>query len=319
MAWYDVFPSWLRRRRDDAHRAIDEARPPPLASRRTPTLPDAPAAKTDAPAALGPSAPASGHHPRGTHLTIPLVGPAGMTLEQRQAAVEIALRSRAVGDVLREHQLSIVGGGLAAQGIHERAAALGMPEGKAPWMLTVVLQSHGGGNPTLNTHPRLREAVGKLYGAAADGLQQSTGAAVTHDHRLFEMLNSTGPAPMRLGDQEKTDAALRATLTLVRTLEGTGKPLPSGAVALADRLAIYYGDATIDPRSGRATPPDARTTPAISSDARRDFLETARLVLRDARSMGVADPQMETALAAMQTAGQDTTPPRRRAPGALVR
>jgi hypothetical protein len=293
--------------------------PPPAADRRTSILPDTAATQASGPAALGPSEPVFDPRKRGTHLTIPLVGPSGMTLEQRQVAVDRALRSRAVYDVLREYQVSIVDGGLASQSVHERAAALGMPEGKAPWMLTLVIQGSGGCGPTCNTHPRLREAVGRLYVAAAEGLRQSTGAAVTHDHRLFEMLSSKGPNPMRLDEQEKTDAALRATLTLVRTLQGTNKPLPYGAADLADRLATYYGDATIDPHSGRASPPDARKTPAISSDARRDFLDVACRVLRDARGMGVAEPQMDKALAALQAAGQDTTPPQRRAAEALVR
>jgi hypothetical protein len=297
MAWRNVFSTWFRPRTVSA------------ADRQTPILPDSSAAQVRAPAFLGPSEPVFDPRKRGTHLTIPLVGPSGMTLEQRQAAVHHALQSRPVQDVLREHQISIVDGGLASHSVHARAAALGLPEGKEPWMLTLVVQDPGGGCPTYNTHPRFREAVDRLYVAVAEGLRQSTGAAFTHDHRLFEMLDRKGANPMRLDEQEKTDAALRATLTLVRTLQGTSKPLPYRAADLADRLATYYGDATIDPYSGRASPPDARKIPTISSDARRDFLENARCVVQGIRAMGIADPQLDEAVAAMQAAGKDTTPP----------
>jgi hypothetical protein len=231
-----------------------------------------------------------------------------MTLEQRQAAVHRALNSRPVYDVLRHYGITIVDGGLASQSVHERAAALGLPEGKEPWMLCLLLQDGQGGCPTCNTHPFFREAVDRLYGAVAEGLRQSTGAAFTYDHRLFEMLNGKGANPMRLDGQEKTDAALRATLTLVRTLQGTNKPLPYGAADLGDRLATYYGDATINPYSGRASPPDARKIPAVSSDARRDFLENARSVVERIRAMGVADPQLDEAVAALKAAGQDVKP-----------
>lgn len=316
MAWSSFLPSWLRpksaqeRRLDDAYRTIDAALPVPDA-RREPAMPTAP---RPAPSPLAQDAPIMGH---GTHLMIPLAGPAGMTLEQRQTMAESALRGREVSEVLRAHGLRAEAAGLAARPVHDRAAALGLPPGEAPWMLTVVLKSAGNGNPTYSTHPRFRQAVGQLYEAAADGLQRATGRPVRHDHRLFEMLSNKGPAPMRLDDQQKTDAALRATLTLVRTLEGTGRPLPAGAVALADQIAIYYGDATIDPRSGRAMPPEEKAAVAIASDARRDFLERARLVVRDARALGAADPQMDTAVSALETAGKDTQPLQRRAAAAV--
>jgi hypothetical protein len=130
------------------------------------------------------------------------------------------------------------------------------------------------------------------------------------------MLNNKGPAPMRLDEQQKTDAALRATLTLVRTLEGTGRPIPINAAALADQIAIYYGDATIDPSSGRATPPKEKAV-ALASDARRDLLDRACLVVRDARALGVTDPQMDAAIAALETAGKDMQPLQRRAAAAV--
>lgn len=318
MAWYDALPIWLRprsaqaRRLDAIYPVVDKALPVP-AARQEPVLPAAP---TSAPQPLAPEIGPSG---RGAHLMIPLVGPAGMTLEQRQAMAEGALRSHEVGQVLRDHGLTATAVGLAARPVHDRAAALGLPPGEAPWMLTVVLQSTGGGTPSYSTHPRFREAVGRLYAAAADGLERMTGKPVRHDHRLFEMLNQKGPAPMRLDDQERTDAALRATLALVRTLEGTGRPTPGGSISLADQIAIYYGDAVIDPRSGRATEPAARQAVAISSDSRRDFLGRARRVVRDARGMGLVDPQMDAAVAALEAAGQDTTPIARRPAGALVR
>lgn len=52
---------------------------------------------------------------------------------------------------------------------------------------------------------------------------------------------------------------------------------------------------------------------AIASDARRDLLERAHLVVRDARVPDSADPQMDTAVAALETAGKDTQPLPRRA------
>jgi len=207
----------------------------------------------------------------GTHLMIPLAGPDGMTLDQRQAMAESALRGREVSEVLRDHSLRAEAVGLAARPVHDRVAALGLPPGEAPRMLTLVLKSGGNGNPTCSTDPRFRQAVGRCYEAAANGLQRATGHPVRHDHRLLEMLSPNGPAPMRLDDQQKTDAALRATLTLVRTLEGPGRPLPAGAVALADQIAIYCGDATIDSSSGRAPPRKRRPpwrshpTPAATS------------------------------------------------------
>lgn len=306
MAWSSFLPSWLRpksaqeRRLDESYRAIDAALHVPDA-RREPVLLTAPG---PAPSPLAQDVPVAG---RGTHLMIPLAGPAGMTLEQRQAMAESALRGREVSEVLRAYGLWAEAVGLAARPVHDRAAALGLPQGEAPWMLTLVLRSGDSGAPTYSTHPRFRETVSELYAAAAAGLERATGRPVRYDHRLFEMLNQKGPAPMRLDDQQKADAALRATLTLVRTLEGTGRPLPAGAVALADQIAIYYGDATIDPCSGRATAPEEKAV-AVASDARRDFLERARLVVRNARSLGIADPQMDTAVSTLETAGKDTQP-----------
>jgi len=314
MVWSSFLPSWLRpksaqRRRLDDNQTINTAPPVPDA-RREPVMPTAPKPTTHP---LAQDTPVMG---RGTHLVIPLAGPAGMTLEQRQMMAESALRGPEVWKVLRAHGLRAEAVGLAARPIHDRAAALGLPPGEAPWMLTIVLKNEGNGYPSYNTYPRFRQAVGDLYEAAANGLQRATGRPVRYDHRLFEMLNNKGPAPMRLDEQQKTDAALRATLTLVRTLEGTGRPIPINAAALADQIAIYYGDATIDPISGRATPPKEKAV-ALASDARRDLLDRACLVVRDARALGVTDPQMDAAIAALETAGKDMQPLQRRAAAAV--
>jgi hypothetical protein len=314
MAWSSFLPSWLRpksaqeRRLDDTYRTIDAALP--ADARREPAMPTAP---RPAPSPLAQDTPVMG---RGTYLVIPLAGPAGMTLEQRQMMAESALRGREVSEVLRAHGLRAEAVGLAARPVHDRAAALGLPPGEAPWMLTIILKNEGNGNPSYNTYPRFRQAVSDLYEAAANGLQRATGRPVRYDHRLFEMLNNKDPAPMRLDEQQKADAALRATLTLVRTLEGTGRPIPVNAAVLANQIAIYYGDATIDPSSGRATPPKEKAV-ALASDARRDLLDRACLVVRDARALGVTDPQMDAAIAALETAGKDMQSLQRRAAAAV--
>ena len=314
MNWSSFLPRWLRSKNAPEGRP-DDTYPTnnavlPVDARREPTMPTTPRLT---PSPLAQDSPVMG---RGTYVMIPLAGPAGMTLEQRQMMAESALRGPEVSEVLRAYGLHAVAVGLAARSVHDRAAALGLPPGEAPWMLTVILRNKSNGNPNYNTHPRFREAVGKLYEAAADGLQRATGRPVRYDHRLFEMLDNRGPTPLRLDEQQKIDAALRATLTLVRTLEGTGRPVPTNAVALADQIAIYYGDATIDPRSGRAMPPKEKRV-ELASGTRRHFLELARSVVSGARALGVDDPQMDAAVAALERAGKDTQPPQRRAVSAV--